>query len=52
MSIRLYPVGKALSRLVLGVHLFSVGTMRGDQYVDLTEDKLLWLIDISALSGP
>ena len=28
--------------------------MRGavEQYVNLTADKLLWLIDISALSGP
>ena len=38
----------SLKRLVAPfTHLFQVV-----RYVDLTADKLLWLIDISALSGP
>ena len=43
------PVGDSLRFICL-----LAGTVRAwcvDQYVDLTADKLLWLIDTSALSG-
>ena len=44
------PVGEALSRLICFV--WARAPRHVEQYVDWTADRLLWLTDISALSGP